>query len=987
MKTEMDQLALIAAKGSCETEGLVEPCPPLLQDLLLPPMEFGAAHAFEMRPAATMESLREDLVAARARWAPFLQNTAPALKTGRIVHRIELADWRLEPEVAWELVSLPHYGGPMGRARAWYRMCVTLAHEDLAARSVWVCFGGVDYKAAVFFNGELAGTHEGFFSPFEFDVTSLARAGANEVLVRVDNDAICMGNQMWDDPRCGDKIYGATGLGWDEPGVGWHHCPPGMGIHRPVRVESRPRALVADLFVRPILGEDKAEAWVEVYHSEGSECPVEIEWAVYGANFDGHAVAAGVADTLPDAGPGLNRFRIAIPMAVPRLWSPDTPWMYALQVCLRANGQADRHYTEFGMREFHLDESPDAHGMRGRFMLNGEPIRLRGANTMGHEQQCVLRGDLDQLRDDILLAKLANMNFLRFTQRPVEGEVYRMCDRLGILTQTDLPMFAYLRRNQFTEAVRQSVEMERVVRRHPSAVLVTFINEPFPTAWGDKSHRHLTRAELESFFTAATAALRVENPDRQVKPIDGDYEPPGPGLPDGHCYTAWYNGHSVELGKLHKGYWLPVKPGWNYSCGEYGAEGLDFEEVMRASYPAAWLPDPRKGAADEAAWTPARIHKSQTGSHFHFWFEPGHCMAEWIARSQAHQVWATRLMTEAFRRDNRMISLAIHLFIDAWPAGWMKTIMDCHRNPKPAYFAFREALAPLAVNLRADRNAFWEDECAEIEVWICNDRQELPANATLAYQLADEYGVLASGRFPCIVRPMEAVFQGRVAISCPKVTGCLSRRRFRLQVGLLDQAGNTLHDSEITMDVFRKPLVVSSDEISAYLPADWMVVTDPADLKPALQSAQSGRNVLLLGFPEGTYDVGGSDVEVELCAMQPRHFVARDPDHPVARIFMENDFRFWWDPELNRPSPLLHRLFFAGEEWRGILGTGQLDWGVPATPAFAVAERDFGAGRIIFCELELKGRLANPVAALFLNRLGAWARSPEHHTTGAECPV
>lgn len=52
--------------------------------------------------------------------------------------------------------------------------------------------------------------------------------------------------------------------------------------------------------------------------------------------------------------------------------------------------------------------------------LNGEQIRLRGANTMGHLQQCVIKGDTAQLIDDILLAKLCNMNYLRLTQRPVQ---------------------------------------------------------------------------------------------------------------------------------------------------------------------------------------------------------------------------------------------------------------------------------------------------------------------------------------------------------------------------------------------------------------------------------------------------------------------------------------------------------------------------------------------------------------------------------------
>ncbi len=982
MKSEAkrDLLAEIAARGASRSETLAEPFPPELPDISLPPLEFGSAGSFVPRPEPTPESLRDELTAARTRMSGFLRNAAPPVPDTRRVLPVTHAEWRLEPAEKWTDVCLPHYGGPIGRARAWYRMRVDFTREDITTGSVWVCFGGVDYKAAVFFNGQLAGTHEGFFSPFECDVTASAREGENELLVRVDNDAICMGNNSWDAPRCGDKLYAATGLGWDEPGLGWHHCPPGMGIHRPVRIECRRKIFVSDVFVRPLPDLESAEAWIEVFQT--SECPepVRLTARVHPANFEGTAFDADVPDSLPAADAGVTRYRIRIPMPGARTWSPETPWMYALHVALESETGPDAAATEFGMRTFVLDESPGPDGLRGRFLLNGEPVRLRGANTMGHEQQCVFTGNLDQLRDDILLAKLANMNFLRFTQRPVEPEVYRMCDRLGLMAQTDLPLFGLLRRNQFAEAVRQSVEMERLIRRHPSCILVSFINEPFAASWGDTSHRHLTRSELESFFSAATAALRIENPDRQVKPIDGDYEPPGPGLPDNHCYTAWYNGHGIEMGKLHKGFWIPVKPGWNYACGEFGAEGLDFEEVMRTRYPAAWLPDPAKGAADERAWTPTRIHKAQTGTHYHFWFEPGTSMAEWIAHSQAHQAWATRLMTEAFRRDNRMVSFAIHLFIDAWPAGWMKTIMDCRRVPKPAYFAFRDALAPLAVFLRMDRTAFWSGERAETEIWICNDRTALPADLELAVQLRDEFTVLASARMPARVRPSEAAFQGRLVIELPALPPGVARKPLRLQAGLIDPSGKTLHDSTIILDVFSIPkhpekiakvIAPAGNDVAAQLPADWLVVTDPSQLDAVIERTRAGANALLLGWPAGTYRVAGSEVTVEDCGMGPRHFVARDRHHPAMREFQENDFRFWHDPALDRPSPLLHRLFFAGDDWAPILHSGQLGWGTPARPALAAAEKRVGKGRLIFCELELSGRLSNPAATLLLNALSS----------------
>jgi hypothetical protein len=69
------------------------------------------------------------------------------------------------------------------------------------------------------------------------------------------NDAICVGNTSWgpDGERLeGDKLYAATAAGYDEPDVGWHHCPPAMGTYQAVRVEARARLHVHDVFVRTL---------------------------------------------------------------------------------------------------------------------------------------------------------------------------------------------------------------------------------------------------------------------------------------------------------------------------------------------------------------------------------------------------------------------------------------------------------------------------------------------------------------------------------------------------------------------------------------------------------------------------------------------------------------------------------------------------------------------------------------------------------------
>jgi hypothetical protein len=137
------------------------------------------------------------------------------------------------------------------------------------------------------------------------------------------------------------------------------------------------------------------------------------------------------------------------------------------------------------------------------------------------------------------------MNCLRITQCPLQDEVYEWCDRLGLMTQTDLPMCWVLRRSQFAEAIRQVEEMEHLVRTHPCNIMVNYINKPACNGRGHP-HRNLSHKELESFFTVADQLVRLPNPDRVIKAIDGDSEPPGSGLPDDHIYRVWYKAAVVR---------------------------------------------------------------------------------------------------------------------------------------------------------------------------------------------------------------------------------------------------------------------------------------------------------------------------------------------------------------------------------------------------------------------------------------------------------
>lgn len=1004
-KVQRDVFADIAAgdsggAGNC----LVVPTPPAIPDRVLPLNGAEDGRAFRPRPRVdTPEKLERELVRLRTRMAPYLRDLAAPLESLRRRKDLKTFDWReetatdrcdfrsvLDGKGHWETVSIPHYGPPLGRAATLYRTSFAVTKAMLDQGAVFVCFRGADYRAQVFVNGSLVGTHEGFFAPFEFDVTACVKRGANRLVVRLENDAICMGNNSWGQDGHlyeGDKLFAATGPGYDDPEVGWHHCPPAMGLYQAVSIESRAPQHVGVLFVRPLPEENRAELWVELYNTDRLRHPVSLSIDVEGLNFRSRIVHDMRHDLVAPLGPGTNRTLISLPMPQARLWHPDHPWLYraAVTVFDEKGKPCDRIARHFGMRSFRLDETSTP---KGRLFLNGEPIRLRGANTMGHEQVVVMQGDERQLHDDILLTKLCHMNFWRLTQRPVQAEVYEACDRLGLMTQTDLPLFAVLRRNQFCEAVRQAEEMERLIRCHPCNIMVSFINEPFPAIWGDRSQRHLTRAELLSFFRAADEAVHLANPDRCIKPIDGDYDPPGPGLPDNHCYCGWYNGHGLDIGKLHKGFWQAVKPGWLYGCGEYGAEGLDSVDLMRRRYPAGWLPQANEAACD---WTPDRILKAQTGSHHYLWFDTQQTLADWVRASQAHQAWATRLMTEAFRRDDRMVSCAIHLLIDAWPAGWMKTLMDCERAPKPAYFACREALTPLMVNLRADRTHLYGGETAPVEVWVCNDPSETVPGARLVYRVEVKGQVLGAGACDVLIPPCSSLCQGLLQLPTPVVA---DRTVLTVRLALLDSAGHVLHDTALELALFppatalgaRIAVIGKSEGKAATLVREVggltvgklsddiaAVVIDDLELFRECEAevrakVEQGIPAVFIELPEGEHILLANKIKVEACGMGPRHFVSRATGHSLVCGFHPEDFRFWYDRHVDCPAPLLHSLV-KGEGWDAVLKTGQGGWGLAWSPAAACVEKKLGCGVIRVCQLDLAGRMDHPIAREFAKRL------------------
>ncbi len=893
-------------------------------------------------------ALYELLKAERVKYAPFMQDFAPKLEP--LKQKTYLTDFVLDGK---EKIKIPHYGGPTGYAKKTYETQFVM-DEIRADKSYNVCFKGVDYLATVYVNGCCVGRHEGFFAPFSFDISAVLKQGVNDLKIEVENDYTYKGNNENGRTGHGDKLYAATGLGWDDPELGWHHCPAGMGIYDKVWIQTENRVYINDIFARPMVERGCVELWVEVYNSDYTRSYPSFNVSVYGQNFKATVVenkrfeaytkefkshetitkdvfadktgrltteVGTIEDELPML-KGANIYRILIEIPDAKLWSLETPYLYQAQVEVILDGVVcDREKQHFGMRSFFQDVESEKKGM---FYLNGKKIRLRGANTMGFEQWDVLRGDFEQLIDDILLAKLCNMNFLRLTQRPVQDEIYEYCDKLGLMTQTDLPLFGAMRRTKFAEGVRQAEEMERLIRNHPCNVVVSFINEPF--AYGKwEPHRHLLRDELERFFRSCEDIIKINNPERVLKYVDGDYDPPNDSMPDSHCYNLWYNGHTVDVGRMMKGYWCEVKPNWYYGCGEFGAEGLDFPEIMREYYPKEWLVEP---------FDPKNIVGAQTGGFYQFFYPRPKTLEEWVTASHVHQSNCVKIMTEAFRRNNDMATFAIHLYIDAWPSGWMKTIMDFKRNPKPAYFTYRNALEPLMISLRTDRFAFYSDEEIKLESYLSNDTNDTDTY-DVVYEVTNEKGeLLYTATTSAVSAPMETVYVGSPVFFMKDVK---DRQRLTLTAFLLKDGKVVTYNQE-TIDVFERTSPIENNEEVVWI----------TNLEP------------------GEYEIAGEKVTVQNVRMDKLHFVAMSDGHEINDYFQPFDFRYWYDKKVDYITPLAEKCFTASG-FKPVLLASSAFWGSKelAVQHLAAAEKVYEGKRYVICTLDL--RTENPVARRFID--------------------
>jgi beta-galactosidase/beta-glucuronidase len=339
----------------------------------------------------------------------------------------------------------------------WYRRTFDVPQGD--EPNVLLHFGAVDFRATVWVNGQLVGTHEGGYTPFTIDITmAVLGAPRAEVIVRAEDDPADLekprGKQDWT-PRPHSIWYTRS-----------------SGIWQTVWVERVPATWIDRLRWTPNLErwEIGCSVWCAGRPAAGLALRVKLTAGGVVLAHDVYSVVG--CDThrrIALSDPGIDDSRNEL------LWSPARPQLIEADVTLEGPGGArlDHVASYTALRSVAVDGN--------RFVLNGRPCPLRLVLDQGYwPESGSTAPDDDALRRDVELAKAMGFNGVRKHQKIEDPRYLYWADHLGLLVWTEMPSAYRFTSESIRRTTREWMDVIRRDESHPCVVAWV----PFNESWG-----------------------------------------------------------------------------------------------------------------------------------------------------------------------------------------------------------------------------------------------------------------------------------------------------------------------------------------------------------------------------------------------------------------------------------------------------------------------------------------------------------------------
>ncbi|MBO6102463.1 MAG: AbfB domain-containing protein, partial [Opitutales bacterium] len=323
--------------------------------------------------------------------------------------------------------------------------------QNWKGENVRVNFGAVDFMCDVYINGKLAGSHQGGYDAFSFDITKLLKDGKNEVIVSV-----------YDPTDNGIQPVGKQRI---EPEGYWY--TPCSGIWQTVWLEPVKKGAADQLKMIPNAKEGYLAVTVKAE---------EILQKVKLEAFDGKKKVGEAFGTA-------NReIRLEIPNA--KLWSPDSPFLYDLKITMFKDGKAiDEVSSYFGMRDL---GKKVINGIT-RPTINGEFVFHIGTLDQGYWPDGNLTAPTDEaLKSDIQNHKDLGFNMIRKHIKVEPARWFYWCDKIGILVWQDFPnshTHIQIGKNVKHISFRPNAEEQKIFEAYAKEIVDEHISHPSIAAW------------------------------------------------------------------------------------------------------------------------------------------------------------------------------------------------------------------------------------------------------------------------------------------------------------------------------------------------------------------------------------------------------------------------------------------------------------------------------------------------------------------------
>ena len=388
----------------------------------------------------------------------------------------------------------------------WYQRTFTLP-ASFKNNNVLLQFGAADWLCDVYVNGKKAGSHQGGYDPFSFDISPyLNKKGEQQIAVRI-----------WDPSDEGPQPRGKQ---VNKPNGIWY--TPVTGIWQTVWIEAVPKTYISITKQTPDVDKKLVRIGAQVQNAMEGDQLVVSAWK-------------GTQKIAEQTVAAAEEASLSIPEA--ELWSPSHPFLYDLKIAVNRKGKVvDEVTSYFAMRK--ISVATDNNGIQ-RMMLNNQFVFQYGPLDQGWWPDGLYTAPTDEaLKFDIEKTKEMGFNMIRKHVKVEPARWYHYCDQLGILVWQDMPSGDKGNRWENRPGIYgratdkdRTAESEKIYRTEWNEIMQDLYNfpsivvwVPFNEAWGQFKTKEIVNWTMQ------------KDPSRLVNTASGgNFEDVGP-IIDLHNY-------------------------------------------------------------------------------------------------------------------------------------------------------------------------------------------------------------------------------------------------------------------------------------------------------------------------------------------------------------------------------------------------------------------------------------------------------------------